>query len=79
MMDIVENTQKIIEEYIGPFLASLITKKAIERAGFSSQELTPAAMEQVVDNYILPALTPLLCKEKVQECRRKIELKLRGG
>ncbi|MEM3445537.1 MAG: hypothetical protein QW115_06155 [Thermoplasmata archaeon] len=75
--EMLEKTQKIIEEYIGPFLAEIITKKALSKANISVEALTISALEGVIDKHIVPALMPLLSKEKVQECRRRIVVELR--
>ncbi|MEM3395712.1 MAG: hypothetical protein QW620_01735 [Thermoplasmata archaeon] len=74
-----EKTQKTIEDYIGPFLAEIITRKAVSKAGIPKENLTPVDMEMIVEKYIVPALIPLMSKEKVQECKRKIEAELKGG
>ncbi|MCX8174391.1 MAG: hypothetical protein N3F63_07295 [Thermoplasmata archaeon] len=76
---LIEKTQKTIEEYIGPFLAEIITRKAVAKAGLTHDKLTNSDMAMVVEKYIVPALLPLISKEKVQECRRKIEMEIRGG
>jgi|GEM_PF-6326238 len=77
--DILTQTEDTIKEYVGEFLAEVITRKAIEKVGAKKENLTVEELHRALDMHIIPALLALLSREKVMECRRKIETKIKAG
>ncbi|MGB9635833.1 MAG: hypothetical protein ACPL1Y_01100 [Thermoplasmata archaeon] len=74
---IIHEMQRSIEEYVGPFLSEVITKKALVKVGGNKENYTVEDLKKALEMHIVPALYALLSKEKVQECRRKIESKIK--